>query len=216
MTLRLRQVLCKVSKRRLRRRRVRLRTLDLLKALLVEAVDIGVLFLQLLQALVQRVGDLEVVVTAASTVVVVERRLHLVDGGDHLLGLVDHFLLLARHQAHLALERLGQSIKELGLSAYHYPTDAVKTHLCLARLAVMVRDANLVKQAMQLANARVDLLGQVAGVHGVERRRSRDRVELVGALREKKVMQSPGMGAGSVEECRYRGVCLALSVDGDC
>lgn len=39
------------------------------------------------------------------------------------------------------------------------------THLGLASLAVMSRDANLVKQAVQLSNAAIDLLGQVAGVH---------------------------------------------------
>lgn len=30
----------------------------------------------------------------------------------------------------------------------------------------MRRDANLVKQAVQLSNAAIDLLGQVAGIHG--------------------------------------------------
>lgn len=47
----------------------------------------------------------------------------------------------------------------------------------------MSRNANLVKQAVQLSNAAIDLLGQVAGVHcrqsvvrlhGGQRRRRRD------------------------------------------
>lgn len=40
------------------------------------------------------------------------------------------------------------------------------TYLCLSRLAIMAGDADLVKQAVQLANDGVDLLRKVAGVHG--------------------------------------------------
>lgn len=32
----------------------------------------------------------------------------------------------------------------------------------------MIRDANLVKKAMQLANTVIDLLSQIAGVHDVQ------------------------------------------------
>jgi hypothetical protein len=39
------------------------------------------------------------------------------------------------------------------------------SHLLFPRLAVMVRYSNLVKQAVQLANYCIDLLGQVAGIH---------------------------------------------------
>jgi hypothetical protein len=42
----------------------------------------------------------------------------------------------------------------------------VESHLCLASFALMVRDANLVEQAVQLGDAGVDLLSQVTGVHG--------------------------------------------------
>lgn len=40
-----------------------------------------------------------------------------------------------------------------------------QSHLCLARLALMVRHTDFVKDAVQLVNAAVDLLGE-AGVHG--------------------------------------------------
>lgn len=41
-------------------------------------------------------------------------------------------------------------------------------YLCLARVPLMAGDANLVEQAMQLADNSRDLLGQVAGVHDCE------------------------------------------------
>lgn len=40
------------------------------------------------------------------------------------------------------------------------------SHLCLSSLALMVWHADFVKDTMQLVNAAVDLLGEVAGVHG--------------------------------------------------
>lgn len=41
------------------------------------------------------------------------------------------------------------------------------THLGLARLALVCRDANLIEKTVQLSYTAIDLLGQVAGVHGV-------------------------------------------------
>lgn len=40
------------------------------------------------------------------------------------------------------------------------------SHLCLSSLALMVWHADFVKDTVQLVNAAVDLLGEVAGVHG--------------------------------------------------
>lgn len=75
--------------------RLAMHTSDLLVALSVQAMYLCVLLPQMLQAAVEGVCDLEVVVGASSAVFrVVERRLHLVDCGDDLLGLVDHLLLL--------------------------------------------------------------------------------------------------------------------------
>jgi hypothetical protein len=39
------------------------------------------------------------------------------------------------------------------------------THLCLTRVALMAGNADLVEQAVQLADDGGDLLGEVAGVH---------------------------------------------------
>jgi hypothetical protein len=39
-------------------------------------------------------------------------------------------------------------------------------HLCFTRLALMAGDANVIEQAVQLADDGGDLLGEVARVHG--------------------------------------------------
>ncbi len=39
------------------------------------------------------------------------------------------------------------------------------SYLFLASIAVMVRDPDLVKQAVQLANNGIDLLGEIARIH---------------------------------------------------
>ncbi len=86
------------------------------------------------------------------------------------MGLVDHVFLLERHEPHLAVQRLGQRGKQLGVPVSAQPicveaTPRSQTYLGLARLAIMVRHADLVKQAVQLANYGVDLLYQVASIH---------------------------------------------------
>jgi hypothetical protein len=40
------------------------------------------------------------------------------------------------------------------------------SYLLLPSVAIMVGHSDLVKQAMQLANYCIDLLGEVAGIHG--------------------------------------------------
>ena len=39
------------------------------------------------------------------------------------------------------------------------------SYLLLASVAIMVRDPDLIKQAVQLANNGIDLLGEVARIH---------------------------------------------------
>jgi hypothetical protein len=41
-----------------------------------------------------------------------------------------------------------------------------QSHLCLSRLALMVGHTDFIKDAVQLFNAGVDLLGEAVGVHG--------------------------------------------------
>lgn len=41
-----------------------------------------------------------------------------------------------------------------------------QSHFCLARLALMVWHADFIKDSVQLVDAAVDLLREVAGVHG--------------------------------------------------
>ena len=47
-------------------------------------------------------------------------------------------------------------------------TEKKNTNLLFSDIALMVGDADLIKQPMQLANLLIDLLGQKAGVHGGE------------------------------------------------
>ena len=42
---------------------------------------------------------------------------------------------------------------------------ALVPYLCFTRLAILVGDANLIEEAMELTNDGVDLLRQVAGIH---------------------------------------------------
>ena len=93
-----------------------LRTPDLLVPLSVQAMYLCVFLSQVLQAAVERICDLKVVVGAASAVFrVVEGRFHLMNRGHDLFGLVDQLLLFGINQMHLAVECLGQSLKELGI-----------------------------------------------------------------------------------------------------
>jgi hypothetical protein len=43
---------------------------------------------------------------------------------------------------------------------------SLSTHLCFARVALMAGDANVIEQAVQLADDSRDLLSEVARVHG--------------------------------------------------
>lgn len=43
------------------------------------------------------------------------------------------------------------------------------SYLGLARLALMSRDTDLIEEAVQLTNTAIDLLSQIAGIHGVLR-----------------------------------------------
>ena len=59
-----------------------------------------------------------------------------------------------------------QSISQLQRRAVHAQNAKTCAHLCLARVALMAGHANLIEQAVQLADDGGDLLGEVAGVHG--------------------------------------------------
>lgn len=69
----------------------------------------------------------------------------------------------------MVVERCRQSLEQLQSISISITTDMLawreQSHLCLSRLALMVGHADFVKDAVQLVNAAVDLLGE-AGVHG--------------------------------------------------
>jgi hypothetical protein len=71
--------------------------------------------------------------------------------------------------AQLAVQRLGEGREELrACQQWHKQQAHVPgTYLCLARVSLMAGDTNVVEQTVQLADDGGDLLGQVAGVHGV-------------------------------------------------
>jgi hypothetical protein len=81
----------------------------------VEAADLDVLLLEHLQTPREGIGNphVAVVLVGAARSPVVKRRLHLADGGDHLLCLLDHPLLLGRHETDLVVQGIGERCKEL-------------------------------------------------------------------------------------------------------
>lgn len=83
-------------------------------------MDLRVLLSQMLQAAIERICDLKVLIVAIPAGSgVVEGRLHLVYSCDNLLGFIDHFLLLGSHYPHLAVESFRQSLEELHQDRIH-------------------------------------------------------------------------------------------------
>lgn len=78
----------------------------------METADLGVLFLEYLEAPRERVGNLQVSVVAALVVAarlaVVERGLHLSNCRDHPFCLFNHPLSLLRHLSDLVLQSIGK------------------------------------------------------------------------------------------------------------
>ena len=76
-------------------------------------------------------------------------------------------MFLVGDLAKLVVERLGERREELErkLASPSCHGHVYATYLGLARVALMARNANLVKEAVQLADDGGDLLGEVARVH---------------------------------------------------
>jgi hypothetical protein len=61
--------------------------------------------------------------------------------------------------AQLIVERFGQRREELDTVSHDQYIFFIATYLCFARVALMAGDANVVEQAVQLADDGRDLLG---------------------------------------------------------
>lgn len=161
-------------------------TLYLGESLLMRPANLGMFVLQCLQTSAQRVRNFQAVIMALGGTAgpgILHGGFHLADGGNHILGLRDNLFLLLGHKAHLVVQGLGQGCEQLCVGTpvslpSHQASKKANivlrrmwvgrrcfTYLCLSGFAIMAGDADLVKEAVQLANDGVDLLGKVAGVH---------------------------------------------------
>jgi hypothetical protein len=138
----------------------------------MQAAYLHVFLLEHFQAPRKRIGNLQVsIVVGTARLAIVERGFHLPDGRDHLLRLFDHALLLGRHKADLIVQGIRESRKKLAKQSSARRRDSMLgdhvSYLLLPSFAIMVGDSDLIKQAVQLANYCIDLLGQVTGIHVV-------------------------------------------------
>jgi hypothetical protein len=70
-----------------------------------------------------------------------------------------HLMFLVGDIAQLVVERFGQRREELDTVSRSKYNSFVATYLCFARVALMAGDADVVEEAVQLADDGRDLLG---------------------------------------------------------
>lgn len=130
--------------------------------------DSVVLLFQRLQTAGQWIGELQLVfLVFGACFVVAHGRLHLLDRLDQALRLFGQLVLFVGDSAQLAMESVGERREELQNSQLRR-ADActgANAYLCLARVALMAGNTNLIEQVVQLADDGRDLLREIAGVH---------------------------------------------------
>mgnify|MGYP006949410489 CR=1 FL=1 len=88
-------------------------TLHLLESFQMQALDVAVRLLELLQTAHQRVCNLEIVfvIGPPPSLIFIERSFHLADGGNHFLRIVDQGLFLVGDLLHVAFQGTRQNIE---------------------------------------------------------------------------------------------------------